>query len=98
MHRRTLIQSAAWLALGYPIRGLSAFLPTPRFSADPFSAGVASGDPAPNGVVLWTRLIPDVAREQEWQRESVQVEWEIAADEDMKRTVRRGRTQAHRVY
>jgi len=98
MHRRTLIQSAACLALGYPIRGLSAFLPTPKFSADPFSAGVASGDPTPNGIVLWTRLIPDNAREQEWQRESVPVQWEIASDENMKRIVRSGRTQAHRAY
>jgi alkaline phosphatase D len=98
MQRRTLIQSAAWLALGYPIRGLSAFLPTPRFSADPFSAGVASGDPTPNGIVLWTRLIPDDAREREWQRESVPVHWEIAADEGMKRIVRSGRTQAQRAY
>jgi len=98
MHRRTLLQSAGWLALGYPIRGLSAFLPTPKFLADPFSAGVASGDPTPNGIVLWTRLIPDNAREQEWQRESVAVQWEIAADEGMKRIVRSGRTQAYRAY
>jgi alkaline phosphatase D len=28
-------------------------------SADPFSLGIASGDPLPNGVVLWTRLAPD---------------------------------------
>jgi alkaline phosphatase D len=98
MHRRTLLQSAGWLALGYPMRQLSAFLPTPRFSADPFSAGVASGDPTPNGIVLWTRLIPDAAREQEWQRESVPVQWEIASDESMKRIVRSGRVQAHRTY
>src|SRR6266550_2123883 len=26
---------------------------------DPFSLGVASGDPAPDGFVLWTRLAPD---------------------------------------
>src|SRR5688500_7073131 len=30
-----------------------------RFSAYPFSLGVASGDPLPDGVVLWTRLAPD---------------------------------------
>ena len=27
--------------------------------ADPFTLGVASGDPAPDGVVLWTRLAPN---------------------------------------
>ena len=25
----------------------------------PFTLGVASGDPVPDGVVLWTRLAPD---------------------------------------
>ena len=31
----------------------------PRFSDYPFKLGVASGDPSPDGVVLWTRLAPD---------------------------------------
>src|SRR5262245_22800281 len=30
----------------------------PKFDADPFSLGVASGDPLPDGTVLWTRLAP----------------------------------------
>ena len=29
-----------------------------RFSDYPFTLGVASGDPEPDGVVLWTRLSP----------------------------------------
>ena len=32
------------------------------FDAYPFSLGVASGDPLPDGIVLWTRLAPDAAR------------------------------------
>jgi alkaline phosphatase D len=31
----------------------------PRFAADPFALGVASGDPVADGFVLWTRLAPD---------------------------------------
>ncbi|MGH9767893.1 MAG: PhoD-like phosphatase N-terminal domain-containing protein, partial [Blastocatellia bacterium] len=31
----------------------------PKFTTDPFSLGVASGDPLPDSVVLWTRLAPD---------------------------------------
>src|SRR6185295_10419768 len=31
---------------------------TPVFDAYPFSLGVASGDPLPDGIVLWTRLAP----------------------------------------
>ena len=33
-----------------------------RFDADPFTLGVASGDPTPAGPVLWTRLAPSPAR------------------------------------
>lgn len=94
MNRRALMQSAAWLALGYPIRRLSAFTPQPQFSSDPFVAGVASGDPTEEGVVLWTRLIPDPGREQDWQRESIAVDWQIASDEGFGRIVRSGRELA----
>ena len=31
----------------------------PPATASPFTLGVASGDPTPDGVVLWTRLAPD---------------------------------------
>lgn len=33
--------------------------PSTRFGSYPFTLGVASGDPLPDGVVLWTRLAPD---------------------------------------
>jgi PhoD-like phosphatase, N-terminal domain len=32
---------------------------TPRLQSNPFTLGVASGDPLPDGVVLWTRLAPE---------------------------------------
>src|SRR5690606_40635132 len=35
------------------------------FSSYPFTLGVASGDPWPDGVVLWTRLAPDPLRSEE---------------------------------
>ena len=31
---------------------------SPRFASNPFALGVASGDPEPDGVVIWTRLAP----------------------------------------
>lgn len=34
----------------------------PTFSGNPFTLGVASGDPEPDGVVIWTRLSPKVSR------------------------------------
>ena len=37
----------------------SRALAKPFFAGDPFSLGVASGDPLPDGVVLWSRLAPE---------------------------------------
>ena len=94
MNRRGLLRSAGLVALGYPLLRLSAIQSSPQFSSDPFAAGVASGDPTRSGVVLWTRLIPDANAERDWQRAAVEVDWEIASDEGMKRVVRRGRAMA----
>ena len=93
MNRRTLLTTAGLLTLGYPFRRYFALQSTPGFSSDPFSAGVASGDPTRNGVVLWTRLIPDPRTELNWQRGAVAVDWEIASDERMQKIVRRGTVQ-----
>jgi len=94
MNRRTLLKAAGLAALGYPFRRYVAIQSTPQFSADPFVAGVASGDPTRNGIVLWTRLIPDPKTERDWQRGAVSVEWQISSDERMEKIVRRGNVPA----
>jgi alkaline phosphatase D len=61
--------------------------------ADPFTLGVASGDPTPDGVVLWTRLAPvPLAGDGMGGMPSrpVEVKWELADDERFRRVVRRG--------
>jgi len=98
MDRRHLLKSAGLLTLGYPLLRLSAIQSSPQFSADPFAAGVASGDPTHNGIVLWTRLMPDTNTERDWQRSAVQVDWEIASDEGMKRVIRHGNAMATPEY
>jgi alkaline phosphatase D len=98
MNRRHLLKSAGLLTLGYPLLRLSAIQSSPQFSANPFAAGVASGDPTHDGIVLWTRLIPDANREHDWQRGSVQVDWEIASDEGMKHVIRHGTAMATPEY
>ena len=68
-----------------------------RFDGDPFSLGVASGDPTPDGFVLWTRLAPDpLAGDGRggMPARRVSVAYEIAEDEAFRRPVRRGRTPA----
>src|SRR6185503_1953234 len=79
--RRRFLQALA--ALGLPSSpALAQFQPRPRFAADPFSLGVASGYPLPNGIVLWTRLapVPD-SPGGGMAPEVVPVRWEIARDE-----------------
>ncbi len=50
--------------------------------ADPFTLGVASGDPDATSVVLWTRLAPDPTRADGGMPEAdVDVAWEVSADE-----------------
>jgi len=98
MNRRALLKTAGLLTLGYPLHRLYAVQSSPQFSADPFSASVASGDPTRNSVVLWTRLMPDPNTERDWQRAGVPVEWQIATDEAMKNVVRSGRETATPAY
>lgn len=62
----------------------------PTFASYPFSLGVASGDPLPDSVVLWTRLAPDPLRGGGMPEEDVQVEWVVAQDERLTRVVKRG--------
>lgn len=54
-----------------------------RFQArDPFGLGVASGDPRPDGMVLWTRLAPQpLDPDGGMGSREVAVEWELATDE-----------------
>lgn len=61
------------------------------FPSDPFTLGVASGDPDPTSVVIWTRLAPKPLEPQGGMLpEPVRVRWEVADDEAMKTVVRSG--------
>ncbi len=61
----------------------------------PFTLGVCSGDPLPDGVVLWTRLAPDpLVPGGGMPAQPVAVQWEVAADDRFSRIVRRGTAQA----
>ncbi|WP_199434363.1 alkaline phosphatase D family protein [Qaidamihabitans albus] len=61
---------------------------------DPFTLGVASGEPDHHSVVLWTRLAPSPLAEDGMggmTGNRVEVQWEVALDERFRRVVRRGR-------
>ena len=51
--------------------------PTPTVSSDPFTLGVASGDPLADSVILWTRLLPA----DPLPEDDIEVSWEVAGDE-----------------
>jgi alkaline phosphatase D len=94
--RRQLLTRAAWLAGAAltPAAWTSAVAHT-RMADDPFQLGVASGEPEPDGVVLWTRLAPKPKEIGSGMTSApVAVTWEIAEDEGLKRTVAKGRTMA----
>lgn len=61
----------------------------------PFVHGVASGDPIPDSVILWTRVTPtEEALPGSGVGPAVTVEWEVARDEGMRDVVKRGHAHA----
>jgi alkaline phosphatase D len=61
-----------------------------RFGSDPFTLGVASGDPAPDGIALWTRLAPVPAEPGHLGAQRIPVRWQVATDAAMQHVVARG--------
>ncbi|MEU8625665.1 alkaline phosphatase D family protein [Streptomyces sp. NPDC048669] len=96
----TVTGAAAALAfsVGLPAAGAAgaAELDTRQIGEDPFTLGVASGDPLPDSVLLWTRLAPrPYEPDSGLPRSRVEVSWELARDERFTRIVRRGSATAH---
>ena len=65
---------------------------SPKFSAYPFSLGVASGDPEPDGVVIWTKLASDPLElgGSGIDPEPILVKWEVSEDEAFTKVVQQG--------
>ncbi len=66
----------------------------PRLVDDPFTLGVASGDPTATGGVLWTRLAPRPFEPDGGMGDRTVVVWEVADDDSFKRIVKSGRATA----
>jgi alkaline phosphatase D len=78
--RRQMLALGAAGALAAPVwhrHALAADLPR-------FALGIASGNPRPDGMVLWTRLVGDDLPER------VDVAWEVAHDEAFTKVAARG--------
>jgi alkaline phosphatase D len=74
-----------------PGQGLSA---PPRLNDNPFTLGVASGDPAPDGIVLWTRLAPEPTDPSALGTQEIPVAWRVATDDRIRNVVAQGVAQA----
>jgi alkaline phosphatase D len=77
----------------------------PGLHADPFSLGVASGAPRPDGFVLWTRLAPDPLSADPaagmvggMTGGDHEIGYEIAGDPAFRRIVQSGRTRAEAAF
>ena len=96
LSRRTLIAASAAALATRPWRGWAQ-------GQNPFALGVASGNPGPDRVVLWTRLAPeplsqDPERVGGMTSAPVPVEWELASDPAMQQVVQRGAVMAHPIF
>ena len=110
---RTAVTRRGFVAGGLAMAGMPyarllaqssrAAAPTPlKLGTTPFTLGIASGDPSPDGVVLWTRLAPEPLSGGGMPPVPVSVSWQVAdrrADGERRRerrgTLRRrnGRTR-----
>ena len=69
----------------------------PRFPQNPFTLGIASGDPTPDGMVLWTRLAPEPQAPDGMggmPPYQVQVSWQVATAPGFRNGVTAGREVA----
>lgn len=93
MSRRRLLQAmgaAAASLVTTPFLCREA-LAQPIFRTYPFQLGVAAGDPAPDGFVIWTRLAPEPFEiGHGMPARPMEVNWEVAADRSFETVVRKG--------
>ncbi|HZM83150.1 MAG TPA: alkaline phosphatase D family protein [Candidatus Limnocylindrales bacterium] len=91
LNRRQVLGGAAGIAgaiaLPSALAHPAAASPAAEAGA-PFMLGVASGDPLPHSVILWTRLLGGVPDRP------IEVAWQVARDEGFRHVVRSGTEKA----
>ncbi|MFD3471183.1 alkaline phosphatase D family protein [Streptomyces sp. NPDC058682] len=93
--RRTVVLAAAATAALAPLTSLGASVAHAAGTAPAFLHGVASGDPLPDGVLLWTRVTPTPETVPgSGLGPATQVNWEVAADKGFSRIVASGAVTA----
>ncbi|MEU2503865.1 alkaline phosphatase D family protein [Streptomyces sp. NPDC007863] len=93
--RRTVVKAAAVTAVTAPVLLGAASPALADAPAPAFLHGVASGDPLPDGVLLWTRVTPSPeAVPGSGLGADVRVDWEVAEDRSFARVVASGAATA----
>ncbi|MFC4608532.1 alkaline phosphatase D family protein [Streptomyces maoxianensis] len=96
LNRRRFLTAAGFTAAGIAAGQVS--LTAGGATADPdavFRHGVASGDPLPDAVVLWTRVTPTAdALPGSGAGPTVDVTWEVATDSAFRSVAKRGKVTA----
>jgi alkaline phosphatase D len=98
VHRRTLLRRLGTTALLTATGSLctTGVWANPVFAASPFALGIASGDPLPDGCVLWTKLAPrPFERGGGMPRKAVAVDWAVATDERLRQVAQKGTAMAY---
>src|SRR6266498_1757963 len=93
LERRTLLKAAGVAAAGAATVGgsLALTLPAEAETSTTFQHGVASGDPLPDGILLWTRVTPTSdAAPGSGVGPTVGVAWEVATDATFSHVVHSG--------
>ncbi|GIX24654.1 MAG: alkaline phosphatase [Caldimonas sp.] len=99
-----LSRTAAAVALARLAAPVAAQPDGARITDDPFTLGVASGMPRPEGVVLWTRLAPrPLEPDGGLPPVAMKLQWEVADDEHFRKVRQRGEVwtgpqRAHAVH
>ena len=96
LDRRAFLLSglAMYAASSRGLLSAARLLQNPKLSTTPFTLGVCSGDPTPDGIVLWTRLALDPLNGGGMPPRRIEVQWQIASDDRLAHVVRSGRTLA----
>ncbi len=92
--RRTLLRAGGSATAAYVLLGRAARSAAAPASGDAFPWGVASGDPTPSRVVLWTRVAPPPRPDDRRLQKVRGVRYEVAADAGFRHIVRRGAAYA----
>ncbi len=95
--RRDVLRTAGVATLagvaGGLASGTAAAKPRSTSSTTGFLHGVASGDPLPDGVVIWTRVTPTPGSTPgSGTGPDVQVTWQVSTDDRFRRVVAKGAT------